>query len=126
MHYNIKLLSNTLDIDNTIGHYFALLHDVARKNEEKDIGHGQRAVELLSAYGGHEWLQITAQAYEELCYAITHHSNGLTEGTLTQQACWDADRLDLWRVGIMPNPGRLITEAAKDLHYDRLYEGYYR
>ncbi len=27
--------------------------------------------------------------------------------------CWDADRLDLGRVGIMPEPSRLCTAAAK-------------
>jgi hypothetical protein len=27
--------------------------------------------------------------------------------------CWDADRLDLWRVGIKPDPRDLSTEAAK-------------
>ena len=29
------------------------------------------------------------------------------------QTCWDADRLDLGRVGIVPNPRYLCTPAAK-------------
>jgi uncharacterized protein len=31
----------------------------------------------------------------------------------TIQTCWDADRLDLGRVGITPHPSRLCTEAAR-------------
>ncbi len=34
---------------------------------------------------------------------------------ISLQACWDADRLDLGRVGITPKPHRLCTEAARDL-----------
>ena len=30
------------------------------------------------------------------------------------QVCWDADRLDLGRVGYMPHPSRLCTPAARD------------
>ena len=33
---------------------------------------------------------------------------------MTIQTCWDADRLDLGRVGMMLHPARLCTEAARD------------
>ena len=33
---------------------------------------------------------------------------------VTIQACWDADRLDLGRVGERPNPTYLGTKAARD------------
>ena len=32
---------------------------------------------------------------------------------MTIETCWDADRLDLGRVGITPHPSHLCTEAAK-------------
>jgi uncharacterized protein len=32
---------------------------------------------------------------------------------VTIQTCWDSDRLDLGRVGIMPHPSLLCTEVAK-------------
>ena len=35
-------------------------------------------------------------------------------GDVTIQTCWDADRLDLSRVGIRPDPKKLCTKAAKD------------
>ncbi len=38
----------------------------------------------------------------------------MTAGDITVQTCWDADRLDLGRVGITPNPRWLCTACAKD------------
>ena len=32
---------------------------------------------------------------------------------VTIQTCWDADRLDLSRLGITPNPALLCTESAR-------------
>jgi uncharacterized protein len=43
------------------------------------------------------------------------HTDGLTAGDRTLLACWDADRLDLGRVGITPEPHRLGTKAARKL-----------
>ena len=34
---------------------------------------------------------------------------------VTLQACWDADRLDLGRVGITPLPHLLCSDAAREL-----------
>ena len=33
---------------------------------------------------------------------------------MTVQTCWDADRLDLGRVGIRPLAERLCTDVARD------------
>jgi uncharacterized protein len=51
---------------------------------------------------------------ELLAYACTHHSDGHLEADVTVQTCWDADRLDLGRVGIRPQPKYLCTPAARD------------
>ena len=48
-----------------------------------------------------------------LQYACDHHSDGTKTGDVTVLTCWDADRLDLGRVGITPNPRYLCTDAAK-------------
>ncbi|MBT5083254.1 MAG: hypothetical protein HOM62_22025 [Rhodospirillaceae bacterium] len=41
-------------------------------------------------------------------------SKRLIDADITVQTCWDADRLDLGRAGIVPDPRYLCTDAAKE------------
>ena len=92
---------------------FALFHDSKRLNDHGDPGHGRRAAEFLRTL--REPLAFLAEDdFERLLFACTHHTAGWTEADLTVQACWDADRLDLGRVGIRPMPERLCTPAARE------------
>ena len=43
----------------------------------------------------------------------THTSQAEPTGNPTIDCCIDADRLDLPRVGITPDPERMLTEAGK-------------
>ena len=43
-----------------------------------------------------------------------HRRDGLIEMEVTVQTGWDADRLDLGRVGIVPRPERLCIAQARD------------
>ena len=63
---------------------------------------------------GCEFLGLTKGDFELLLFACEFHSDGLTEADITIQVCWDADRLDLGRIGIRPDPGRLCTAVAKE------------
>ena len=45
--------------------------------------------------------------------ACVGHTDGRTEADITVQTCWDADRLDLGRVSMAPDPKKLCTPAAK-------------
>jgi len=92
---------------------FALFHDARRINEGIDPDHGARGGELARAYHG-ELFDLDDEGLELLALACRDHSQGLTQGDLTVRACWDADRLDLFRVGIRPRPDRLCTEEARD------------
>ena len=49
-----------------------------------------------------------------LIYGCRHHSDGFVEGDVTIRTCWDADRLDLGRVGIKPCASKLATAEARD------------
>ena len=123
---NGKLLAKTEGANSKVVHYFGLFHDMARINEYTDDGHGLRSATLLKSLGGAEFLKLTDDEFAELFDAMALHSDHQPTGTITQKVCWDADRLDLWRIGIMPDPDRLFTDAAKQLHFDRLYKGYYQ
>jgi uncharacterized protein len=91
---------------------FAVFHDSRRVNEGIDDGHGERGAELALALRD-EWLALSNDDFGLLCEACVGHTDGETDADITIQTCWDADRLDLGRVGICPEPNRLCTMTAK-------------
>jgi uncharacterized protein len=92
---------------------FALFHDSRRVNDAIDQGHGRRGADLAAEVRG-RYFELPDDEFDLLYYACETHTDGLTEGDLTVQVCWDADRLDLARVrGFKPKPKRLCTEAAR-------------
>jgi uncharacterized protein len=91
---------------------FAVFHDARRINEGTDPGHGERGAELAASFQG-DWFDLPDSDFEFLQFACVHHTDGRTEADTTIQTCWDADRLDLGRVGIWPAPGKLCTAMAK-------------
>ncbi len=93
---------------------FALFHDSRRINEHRDKGHGLRGAELARSLRG-SVVHLDDHRFDLLFEACRLHTDGLTVGDPTLLACWDADRLDLGRVGITPEPHRLCTDAARDL-----------
>ena len=92
---------------------FAYLHDSRRLNEGLDRQHGKRAAKYVTSLRG-STIDLPARDFDRLVYACRYHSDGLTEADITIQTCWDADRLDLGRVGIKPDPQYLCTDAAKN------------
>jgi uncharacterized protein len=92
---------------------FAYLHDSKRVNDRRDPGHGERAAHLAQMLQG-SVICLSDVELERLVYACTYHTAGMTEAEITVQTCWDADRLDLGRVGIRPQAHYLCTAAARD------------
>ena len=114
-----RVLENGLRVAGTTGAdpevvaLFALFHDSRRTNEGVDRGHGRRGAELARRLrGGH--LDLDHARFELLHDACARHPDGETEADVTVQTCWDADRLDLPRVGFTIDPRLLCTEAARD------------
>jgi uncharacterized protein len=93
---------------------FAVFHDACRINEGHDPGHGRRGADLAAAFRG-DWLNLDDADFDLLYEACAGHTDGGTDGDITIQTCWDADRLDLGRVGTVPDPKRLCTPAARRL-----------
>jgi len=93
---------------------FAFFHDSCRVNEYTDHNHGKRGAELAIKLRG-KFFEATDTEMDLLVDACIGHSDGYVEAPVTTQTCWDADRLDLGRVGIKPNPKYLCTDAAKAL-----------
>jgi uncharacterized protein len=100
--------------DRDVVSLFAIFHDSRRVNERRDDDHGLRGAELAKTLRG-SLVHLDDDRFEMLFEACRLHTDGLTTGDPTLQACWDADRLDLGRVGITPVAHRLCTDAARDL-----------
>ena len=92
---------------------FALLHDTCRYNDCHDPGHGPRAARLAEKLNG-DYYCLDPSILGLLTEALHGHTEGRITSERTIQTCWDADRLDLGRAGIRPDPRRLGTEAALD------------
>lgn len=114
----LRVLDNAREIASATGanlrvvELFAVLHDSQRQNEDHDPDHGQRAADYATTLRG-KWFELDDTEMVLLMEACRSHSDGLTQAHPTIQACWDADRLDLGRVGIRPDPRYLCTEYAK-------------
>ena len=105
-------LAEETGADPAILELFAYLHDSQRLSDGWDMEHGRRAATFAQSLQGTH-LSLCEERLELLAYACTHHSDGLTDANITVQTCWDADRLDLGRIGIQPEPERLCTPAAR-------------
>jgi len=112
--HNGRLLAETENVNLTIVELFCLLHDTQRQNEDRDPEHGPRAADYAQAIRG-TLFDLEDDEMDLLTEALTYHSDGYTEGDVTVQVCWDADRLDLGRVGIKPIPSRLCTYTAQSV-----------
>jgi uncharacterized protein len=91
---------------------FAYLHDCCREDDRGDPGHGERAAHSAEGLRG-TLIHLADEDFVLLYEAIRDHELELTRGDLTVLTCWDADRLDLGRVGCRPNPSRPCTEYAR-------------
>jgi uncharacterized protein len=57
-------------------------------------------------------LGLAGDRLERLAQACASHADGRTSDDPTIGACWDADRLNLWRVGMAPARSMLSIEAT--------------
>ena len=98
---------------------FAFLHDSQRVSEYSDPEHGSRAAQYAKSLNG-KFFDLKQDQMELLTLAMEGHSNGDLHLKPTIQTCWDADRLDLGRVGIKPS-GEFLSATAES-HIEVAYE----
>ena len=102
------------DVDTSVVLLFALLHDAMRENDARDPEHGPRAAAFAVALHEEGLLAVTDAQLDRLHHACFEHADGTVSSDPTVGVCWDADRLDLPRVGITPRPDLFSTEAARN------------
>ena len=100
--------------------YFALLHDCCRHNEYEDPLHGPRAASYAKKH--RNLIQLDDYQFYLLIRACAGHTHALpgckASFNDTIATCWDADRLDIGRVGLIVDERYLFTRAAKNRVFD--------
>jgi len=106
-HYLAKF--NSADIK--VISYFSYFHDCMRENEGEDVKHGLRGAKF--AEKSRNLIDLTDIQFKQLTDACKGHTYGKRPECITINTCWDADRLDIRRVGISPSAEFLFNEEAK-------------
>jgi uncharacterized protein len=109
---NGRALAKATGADLDIVELFAVFHDSRRRNESLDWGHGRRGGDFARELHGLEF-ELDEGRLALLVLACAQHTAGGTAADPTVQVCWDADRLDLLRVGTRPRPQLLCTDSAR-------------
>lgn len=113
-----RVLENGLRLAETTGanieivKLFAVLHDSQRQSDGHDPEHGPRAAEFARTLQN-DVFHLSDHDFALLHKACAGHTHERTHPNITIQTCWDADRLDIGRVGMQPHPSRLCTDVAK-------------
>ena len=111
---NGLLISEETGADETILKLFSIFHDSRRENDNIDTGHGLIGSELARSMKG-TYFDLPDDSFKILINACTYHTDGIPTSNITVATCWDADRLDLPRVGIVPDPDRMGTAPGRRL-----------
>lgn len=113
VHENGLHLAETTGANKRVVQLFAVFHDSCRFSENSDPEHGPRGANLAESWRG-KYFQLSDDECDLLFTACSLHTKAKTHVDSTVQTCFDADRLDLGRLGIMPDPRLLCTHAARD------------
>ncbi len=111
---NGRILSARTGANIEVVQLFALFHDSKRINDGWDPGHGQRGAEHAASLRG-KWFDLSDDDFDLLHYACAWHTEGHHHENPTIGTCWDADRLDLGRCGLIPSPEFMSTAFGAEI-----------
>jgi uncharacterized protein len=120
---NAQLLTGTdKSADLEVVALFALFHDAMRMNDQDDPDHGIRGFRLWERFNQMEDVeQFLSRRQGELFFeACAEHNKGYRTTDPTIAVCWDADRLDIHRMGIWPDPRFMSTQDGISLTMNRI------
>lgn len=117
---NVLFLGQHHTFDVEVGIAFALLHDCQREFDYgNDLHHGLRGSTCVDGLTHHPWWTLSPNQTYQVQVACRFHTQAQPwhwfANDTTMHACFDADRLDLVRVGIDPDSKFLFTQKAKQI-----------
>lgn len=125
VYQNTLLLADYYNIQSDVFELFALLHDSKRLDELEDLEHGKRAAIFVKELIKEKLIHLTKEDENRLIFACSNHTVTNTKAKLFNdmivQICFDADRLDIGRVGIIPEEKYFYTNYAKSLIKQKNY-----
>lgn len=120
---NGLLLATETGADTIVVRLFALFHDSKRANDGIDIAHGPRGAEFAKECFEEHRFVITQEQFDKLYHACMFHTTEHQSGDATIDTCYDADRLDLGRVGIVLDPNKMATAFGAKIAQKSLEDG---
>jgi len=93
---------------------FAVFHDSRREHDGWDDTHGGLGASYAASLRG-VLFNLSDEHFNLLNYACTWHTHGQLSDDPTIGTCWDADRLDLGRVGMHPASQYMSTEFGREI-----------
>lgn len=90
----------------------AYLHDIGRTEDGAGNLHAISGAKIAEKMLKKHWSHLDC---ERIVYAIRYHADGLVSDDPLVGAIWDADRLELGRVGIPMSAVKFSTKTAKEM-----------
>ena len=112
---NGLLLTTRTGADGNVVRLFALFHDACRIDDAEDPEHGTRGAALATDLRSKGLFTLNDDAFDLLQEACRGHTQGHLHNDPTVGTCWDADRLDLGRIGVIPDPHFMSTAFGREI-----------
>lgn len=108
----LRLAKGDEEVNKRVVRLFAYLHDHKRNDNGYDIEHGQRSADALKKIRDTLLKDLTDEEFDQLYTACALHTKVQSVDDSTVNICFDADRIDLTRCGIIPEADRMASEAG--------------
>jgi uncharacterized protein len=105
----LLLAGRVAGVDVDVVRLFAIFHDSKRFDDGYDPEHGERGAEFARECRKAKLFVIDDERFDKLYHACKFHTHEPKNDDPTIACCYDADRLDLGRVGIPLDPEKMAT-----------------
>lgn len=103
------------EADKEVISWFAYTHDSMRTDDGCCTEHGPNAAELIDKVRDTYMSELSDEQIGKLRTACYHHTFEKNAEDITVDICFDADRLDLLRCGLTPDPQMMAGEIGAEL-----------
>lgn len=112
---NGLFLASRTGADVDIVRLFAIFHDSKRFDDGYDPEHGVRGAEFAKECREAKLFEIDDERFDKLYHACKFHTHERRNDDVTISTCYDADRLDLGRVGFPLDPQKMATSFGSQI-----------